>query len=101
MAKGYVIVAETVRDPEGMAAYQQQAVRSMVGRTCRPLVTSEDPERLEGTWPGTRTLVLEFDSVEAAWDWYQSPEYQAAIPLRQAAADTSIILVEGVELPQG
>jgi uncharacterized protein (DUF1330 family) len=33
--------------------------------------------------------------VEAAQAWYRSPGYQAAIPLRQAAADTNAVIVSG------
>ena len=44
-------------------------------------------ETLEGEWHGTQTVLLEFESVEAAKEWYQSDAYQEALKLRQAAAD--------------
>jgi uncharacterized protein (DUF1330 family) len=45
--------------------------------------------------------VLEFESVEAARDWYTSAAYQAALPLRQAAADCNAVIISGFEPPPG
>ena len=44
---------------------------------------------------GNQTVILEFESVEAAKAWYNSPEYQEAIPLRQKAADCNAVIVKG------
>jgi uncharacterized protein (DUF1330 family) len=96
-----VIFTVTVRDRAGMEAYSEQAMPSMAGRTAKVLVVDEDPEVLEGEWPHRRTIVMEFESVDAARDWYRSPEYQAAVPLRQAAADASVVIVPGLDHPGG
>ena len=40
-----------------------------------------------------QTVVLEFESVEAARDWYYSDAYQEAAKLRQAAADCNGVIV--------
>ena len=53
-------------------------------------------EALEGQWHGTQTVLLEFESVEAAKEWYYSDEYQAAAKLRQAAADCNGIVISGL-----
>jgi uncharacterized protein (DUF1330 family) len=44
-----------------------------------------------------RHVVIEFDSYARALECYASPEYQAAVPLRQAYADSEIVIVEGTE----
>lgn len=54
---------------------------------------------LEGTWHGARIVVLEFDSVEAARNWYTSPAYQSVIGERHASADADVVIVPGVETP--
>ncbi|MGZ4789074.1 MAG: DUF1330 domain-containing protein [Terriglobales bacterium] len=54
------------------------------------------PRRSRGTWSPSRFVVLEFDSVEQAKRWWGSPEYAAAKALRQRAAKTEMIVVEGV-----
>ena len=38
---------------------------------------------LEGEWHGTQTVLLEFESVEAAKEWYYSDAYQEAVKLRR------------------
>ncbi|OBF28544.1 hypothetical protein A5727_25570 [Mycobacterium sp. ACS4331] len=53
------------------------------------------PEVVEGSWHGTQTVVLEFESVDAAKEWYYSDEYQAAVKLRQAAADCNGVILTG------
>jgi uncharacterized protein (DUF1330 family) len=99
MPKGYLIFTEAVHDPAGLVEYGRAAAPAMAGRDFAVLVVADDHEVLEGEWTGTRTVILEFPSVEAARDWYRSPEYQAAIPIRQAAADCRGVIVAGFEPP--
>jgi uncharacterized protein (DUF1330 family) len=56
----------------------------------------QKPEVLEGEWHGTQTVLLEFESVDAARDWYYSDDYQAAVKLRQAAADCNGVILSGI-----
>jgi uncharacterized protein (DUF1330 family) len=49
---------------------------------------------LEGDAPD-RVIVLEFPDASAARAWYDDPDYQAIIGLRQSASDTDILVVEG------
>ena len=65
------------------------------------VVVDDAPEQIEGDWHGTRTVVLEFESVEAARNWYHSAEYQEHAPLRHAAADNKAAIVAGFEMPAG
>jgi uncharacterized protein (DUF1330 family) len=94
MPKGYIILTEDVRDPAGMTEYAKLAGKAMAGATL--LSFDQKPEVLEGTWHGTQTVVLEFESVEAARAWYESEEYQPAAKLRQAAADCNGVIVSGM-----
>lgn len=95
MPKGYVIVTEVIKDPAGMAEYGKAAAKAM-GKGVTVLAIDTEPQVLEGEWPATQTVVLEFESPEAARAWYESEEYQAAIPLRQAAADCNAVIVNGL-----
>jgi uncharacterized protein (DUF1330 family) len=99
MPKGYVILTEVVHDPEGMRAYSRAAGAAMAGGDVSVLAVDRDPEVLEGEWPATQTVVLEFESVEAARGWYRSDAYQAAAALRHAAADTDAVILAGFEPP--
>jgi uncharacterized protein (DUF1330 family) len=50
---------------------------------------------LEGEAPG-RLVIIEFDSLQNAQKWYQSPEYQALIPIRQKASKSTLFIAEGI-----
>jgi uncharacterized protein (DUF1330 family) len=91
--KGYVILTEAIKDPEGMKAYGQAARTTMGGSTVLAVDTS--PKAVEGSWPGDQTVVLEFESVDAAHAWYESEGYQQAAKVRQAAADCNVVIIAG------
>jgi uncharacterized protein (DUF1330 family) len=93
VAKGYVIITEDIKDPAGMAEYGKLASQTM--GNAKLLAFGPAVEALEGQWHGTQTVLLEFESVEAAKQWYYSDEYQAAAKLRQAAADCNGVIVSG------
>jgi uncharacterized protein (DUF1330 family) len=61
----------------------------------RFLVHGGPVEVREGSWPGGLVL-LEFPDMEAARSWYESPAYQAILPLRTDNIDGAAVVVEGV-----
>ena len=99
MAKGYVIMTEAIHDQAGMDAYGHATAPSMAQGSARVLAVDPKPQVLEGEWHGDRTVVVEFESVEAARAWYESAAYAEARPLRQAAADTNAVILSGFEMP--
>jgi uncharacterized protein (DUF1330 family) len=101
MPKGYVIFTEDIHDQDQIGAYGQQAIPTILQAGGQILVVDDAPEQIEGSWHGTRTVILEFESVEAARSWYTSAEYQAVAGLRHAAADNKAAIVAGFELPAG
>jgi uncharacterized protein (DUF1330 family) len=94
MPKGYVILTEAIKDPEGMKAYGQAAGAAMGGVNILAVDTA--PNVVEGTWHGNQTVLLEFESVDAARAWYESEAYQKAVKLRQAAADCNVVILSGI-----
>ena len=92
----YMIVDEDVFDSEGLADYGKVAGRTIAQYGGKSIIRTTEIEVLEGTWKPKRLVVLEFESKDAAKRWYDSPEYQAIIPLRQKAAKSNFILVEGI-----
>jgi uncharacterized protein (DUF1330 family) len=93
MPKGYVILTEAVKDPEGMKAYGQAAGAAMGGVNILAVDTA--PKVVEGSWHGNQTVVLEFESVDAARAWYESEAYQKAAKLRQGASDCNVVILSG------
>jgi uncharacterized protein (DUF1330 family) len=81
MPKGYVILTEAIKDPEGMKAYGRAAGAAMGGVNILAVDTA--PKVVEGSWHGDQTVVLEFESVDAARAWYESEAYQKAAKLRE------------------
>jgi uncharacterized protein (DUF1330 family) len=94
MPKGYVVLTEAIKDPEGMQAYGQAAGAAMGGVNI--LAVDAAPNVVEGTWHGNQTVLLEFESVDAARAWYESEAYQKAVKLRQAAADCNVVILSGI-----
>jgi uncharacterized protein (DUF1330 family) len=99
MPKGYVIFTEAIKDQAGMDAYGKASAPTVAEAGAKVLSVDDQPQILEGDWHGDRTVVLEFESVEAARAWYFSAGYQEAKPLRQAAADCNAVIVSGLEMP--
>lgn len=61
------------------------------------LVFAEGSEVLEGRPSFPRTIILKFDSREAAKAWYESPEYRKVLPLRLQATEGYAVLVDGLD----
>lgn len=92
----YIIVQVDVTDPDRYEAYKDMVPPTLAPYGGRFLVRGGAVENLEGGWNPARVVVIEFDSVERARAWWGSPEYADAKALRQATADTEMIVVAGV-----
>jgi|SRR4051794_1326567 uncharacterized protein (DUF1330 family) len=93
---GYIVVEVDVHDPATYDEYRKLVPASLETYGGRFLVRGGKTETLEGTWAPSRFVILEFASVEQAKRWWSSPEYAEAKALRQRAASTEMLVVEGV-----
>ncbi len=83
-----------VTDPDRMAAYGKATGETLAAHGGK--VAAAGPgEPVEGDWSPNRIVILQFDDMDALKTWYYSPEYQALVKERQAAATGNIILVDG------
>ncbi|MEK1854986.1 MAG: DUF1330 domain-containing protein [Phyllobacterium sp.] len=94
MAKGYWIAHVDVRDAERYKDYVATAKPAFEKYGANFLARGGTHHILEGQGRG-RNVVIEFPSVQAALDCYNSPEYQAAKAIRITVADGEILVVEG------
>ena len=94
MPKGYIIARITVTNPEAYAESARGATEAIRQYGGRPLVRGGAHEALEGE-ARARNVVIEFDSVEQAKRYYNSPEYQAAKAKRAGAAVGGFVVGEG------
>lgn len=91
----YVIADNKLIDPERYAAYSKVAAPTHASYGGKVLAAGGWTEKLDGDWSPNRIVVVEFPSVAMAKAWYDSPEYQQAKMIRDAAAEVRIIVVEG------
>ncbi len=96
MPKAYLIAQVTVTDPDAYALYSAGTHAAAEKFGARPLVRAGKMEVLEGHGR-PRVVILEFDSLDLARGYYNSPEYQAARQHRIGAAEFDAVIVEGVE----
>jgi uncharacterized protein (DUF1330 family) len=96
--KGYLVVESKVTDPVAYESYKKLAAAAIAQYGGRYLVRGGAIEMLEGKWTGApRLVIVEFDSVELAKQFYDSPEYRAAREARAGAADMNMLVVEGFQ----
>lgn len=95
MAKGYWIAHVTVSDPDQYKFYAEAAPAAFKKYGAAILARGGRFQQMEGEGR-PRNVVIEFPSLQAAIDCYNSPEYQAAKAQRKGAGIAEIVLVEGV-----
>jgi uncharacterized protein (DUF1330 family) len=93
----YVITDIQVTDPMRYEDYKvlSSSSAALYGGTF--IVRGGVHESLEGDWQPNRVVILEFPSADHVRRWWSSPEYEAAKAIRREAAESRIIMVEGVE----
>jgi uncharacterized protein (DUF1330 family) len=92
----YVVVDVDVKDRERYAEYVKLAPPSIAQYGGRYVARAGRTETLEGEWAPRRFVILEFPTYERAKEWWSSPEYAPAKALRQATAETEMVLTEGL-----
>jgi uncharacterized protein (DUF1330 family) len=91
----YVIATIEVTDPEAYPDYTKLSGPAIARYGGRFLVRGGPMEVLEGSTQANRVVVIEFDSKEQAMTWWNSPEYEAAKPLRRRASTGTLVLIDG------
>lgn len=99
MAKGYWIGRLDVSDMEQYKLYVAANALPFQKYGARFLVRGGSFKNPEGE-SRSRNVVLEFPSYQAALDCWHSPEYQAAIKLRESVSAIDLVIIEGYDGPQ-
>lgn len=92
----YVIVEISVTDPTEYEGYKKLTPAAIAAYGGKFIVRGGEAKSLEGDWQPERIVVLEFPSVERANEWWSSDEYSKAKAIRQRAAKTKMLVVEGI-----
>ncbi len=91
----YVIFDIEVTDPANYEGYKQLAAPTVALYGGKYVVRGGYTETLEGAWQPKRIVVLQFENVERAKAWINSPEYSEARALRHKHSISKAIVVEG------
>ncbi|WP_202586787.1 DUF1330 domain-containing protein [Burkholderia sp. KCJ3K979] len=92
----YYIADFELTDPEGIKPYRDQVDATFQRYGGRYIVRAAHVDGLEGSPPNHRLIIIEFDSLELARAWYNSPEYARIRPFRQRSGHTNAYIVEGL-----
>ena len=95
MAKAYLIAHIRVHDKDAFEKFKAMSGPAIADHKGKVPVRNPAPDHREGDLRGL-TIVIEFESMEAAKGFYESEAYTAARAVRETAAETDLMLVEGL-----
>ena len=98
--KGYWIAHVQVTNPERYKDYIAANAAPLKKHGARFLVRNGESSVPEGQLGSRRHVVIEFESYAIAKACYDSPEYQAAIKIRESASIGDLVIIEGYDGPQ-
>lgn len=92
----YVIAEIDITDPIGYEEYKKLGPPTVAAYGGKFITRGGKTEILEGSWSPKRIVILQFDNMQRAKEWWASKEYGPAKQVRQKTAVTNMIVVEGV-----
>jgi len=94
----YFIAQYVVNDPKLYREYQTGAGATIRAAGGEVVAFDVAAESIEGTPPGPQTVIVKFESAEAAKAWYRSPEYQAVVGKRLASTRGFALIAQSMNL---
>lgn len=94
----YFIAQYVVNDPKLYREYQGAAGKTIQAAGGEVVAFDVAAKTIEGTPPGPQTVIVKFESPEAAKAWYESPEYQAVVGKRLASTTGFAIIAQSMNL---
>jgi uncharacterized protein (DUF1330 family) len=92
----YVIVDIDVTDPVHYEEYKKLAAPTVELYGGKYIARGGRTETLEGDWSPSRLVILQFESIEQAKRWLNSPEYSGPRGIRHQTAASKMVVIEGV-----
>ncbi|HMQ08856.1 MAG TPA: DUF1330 domain-containing protein [Saprospiraceae bacterium] len=93
----YIIVNVFIHNADVYESYKKLTPASISAYGGKFIVRGGNVDHLEGEWETGRIVVLEFPNAQQAREWWNSFEYSEAKEIRQKAATSQMILVEGTD----
>lgn len=91
MNSAYAVGYISIKSEEKWAQYRAQIPATLAPWEGKLSFRGRKAATLVGGTPHTDIVVIEFPSLEHLNGWHNSPAYQALIPLRDQAADVTLI----------
>lgn len=92
----YLIARVEVTDADAYETYKSLAAPAIARYGGRYLARGGAMHTLEGQEESRRVVIVEFDGVEQARRFYDSPEYLEARRAREGAAKGQFLVIDGV-----
>jgi uncharacterized protein (DUF1330 family) len=92
----YILAMVEITDPESFEDYRQRVPAVIAAYGGRYLVRGGAIRELEGQKPASRLVILEFADMARLEAFYNSADYQALVAIRQRAATSALLAIEGV-----
>ena len=92
----YVILDINVTDPDQYEGYKNLATPTVGLYGGKYIARGGKVETVEGNWSPSRLVIIQFESVDQAKNWLNSPEYGKAKEIRHQASISKVIVLEGL-----
>jgi uncharacterized protein (DUF1330 family) len=91
---GYVVAEVDVTDPATFKEYAEKTPGTVEASNGHYIIRGGKSLSIEGE-PPKRFVVIQFESVEKAKAWEDSPAYGAIKPIRHSSAKSRVFIIEG------
>lgn len=91
----FFVASVAVKNPDKFQDYSQKAAATISAHGGEVILRGKAESALAGVLAHQAVGIVGFPSMAALTAWFNSPEYQAIVPLRDEAADMSIITYAG------
>jgi uncharacterized protein (DUF1330 family) len=92
----YILASVEITDPAAYEEYRKLVPAVIAAHGGRYLARGGAVERLEGEAPVNRLVIVEFPDMARLKAFYHSAEYRPLLAIRQRAARSTLLAIEGV-----
>ncbi len=92
----YVIVDSVITDQAVFDDFLEQVPAVVEAHGGKYLARGGAIEIVQGDWTPNRIAIVEFESVELARGWQDSPDYAELRAMLNRSSKTSVIITEGI-----
>lgn len=92
----YVIVDSVITDQAVFDDFLEQVPAMVEAHGGKYLARAGAIDIVQGDWTPNRIAIVEFESVELARGWQDSPDYAELRAMLNRSSNTSVIITEGI-----